>query len=34
MSNLSRNNSVREYNWKKLVDTIIRYCFIEWSNMI
>ena len=31
--NLRRNNSVREYNWKKLVDKILRNCFIEWNNM-
>ena len=23
-----------ELNWKKLVDKIITYCFIEWNNMI
>ena len=34
MRNLSRNNSVREWIWKKLVDKINRYCFIEWNNMI
>ena len=33
MRNLSRNSSVRELNWKKLVDKIITYYFIEWNNM-
>ena len=34
MRHLSRNGSVRELNWKKLVDKIITYSFIEWNNMI
>ena len=34
MRNLSRNSSVRELNWKKLVDKIIIYYFIKWNNMI
>ena len=34
MHNFSRNNSVREYNWKKPFDTIIRDCFIEWSTLV
>ena len=26
--------AVRELNWKKLVDKIIIYCFIEWNKII
>ena len=32
MRNFSTNNSVRELNWKKPVDKIVRYCFVEWNN--
>ena len=28
-----RDNSIREKNWKKLVDKIIRNCFIEWNDV-
>ena len=34
MRNLVETGAVRELNWKKLVDKIITYCFIEWNNMI
>ena len=35
MRNLSQNSSGQGIkNWKKLVDKIITYCFIEWNNMI
>ena len=35
MRNLVETVVVRELNWKKLVDKIITYCFIEWNiNMI
>ena len=35
MRNLVETGAVKKLNWKKLVDKIIPYCFIEWNiNMI